>query len=104
MVNVTKPNFDQNPRMSGESTMQDHEEHLFYDRHIYRHREQKYIQKILAKYKKEPASDTLKEKIWNELMWEKHQGNLHIPFKVVMRRDPYNRFTPFIEVILDTKL
>ena len=85
-------------------SMSEHEEPPFYGTDIYRDREEVYIEKLLSKYKKEPVSEELKEKIWNELMWEKHQGNIKIPFKVVIRRDAAKKYPDTIDVILDTKV
>ena len=79
-------------------------EQPFYGKDIYRDREEEYIEQILKKYKREPVSLELKEKIWNELMREKHLGNITIPFKVTMRKDAAKQYPPQIEVILDTKV
>lgn len=79
-------------------------EHPFYGQHIIRDSEQRYIEKLLEKYKKMPVSDELKEKIWNELQMEKYKGNITIPFKLVINRDPTGKFPDLIEVILETKV
>ena len=79
-------------------------EHPFYDQEIHADQEQEHIQELLRKYKNEPVTEELKKKIWDELQWEKHLGKIHIPFKVVMRRDQSGQFPDYIEVILDTKL
>ncbi len=84
--------------------MHEHEDHPFYGKWIYRYREQKYIQKILKKYKHEPVSEELKKKIWDELQTAKHEGKVSIPFKLVTHRDPSGKFPEYIEVILDTKV
>jgi len=84
--------------------MGEHEEHPFYGHDILRDREEEYIENILKKYKKEPVTEELKKKIWDELQMEKHLGNISIPFKVVIRRDPSGQFPEFVEVILDTKV
>lgn len=76
----------------------------FYGYDIIRREQQGYIQKILEKYKNEPANDELKKKIWDELQLEKYKGTVTIPFKVVLRRDPYGKFPNYVEVILDTKV
>lgn len=78
--------------------------HPFYDVDIYRHREQEYIQKLLKKYKHETVSDELKKKIWDELQKEKAEGHIKIPFKIVLKRDPYKKYPDCIEIILDTKV
>ncbi len=80
------------------------QEHYFYDRPILRQQEQEYIEKLLQKYKKEPATEELKQKIWDELQQEKHKGNITIPFKIALRQDHYGRYPDTIEVILDTKV
>ena len=79
-------------------------EHPFYDVDVVRHEQQEYIQKLLKKYKKEPVTEELKKKIWEELQEEKHQGRIVIPFKMTSRRDPYGKFPEQIEIILDTKV
>lgn len=80
------------------------EEHPFYGTEIYRNQEQEYIRKLLAKYQNDPVNDELKKKIWDELQWEKHLGNIKIPFKVVIRQDSTGKFPSRIDVILDTKV
>lgn len=84
--------------------MAENEEHPFYGVDILRLREQEYIRKLLKKYKNEPVNEELKKKIWEELHKEKHLGNIKIPFKVTIRRDPYHKYPEFIEIILDTKV
>lgn len=79
-------------------------ERPFYDVDIYRGREQEYINNLLKKYKNEPVTEELKQKIWDELQQEKFKGTLKIPFKVVMRKDPERKYPDVIEVILDTKV
>ena len=59
---------------------------------------------LLKKYDKEPATEELKKKIWDELQNEKFLGRVTIPFKIVLRRDPKGQFPSYIEVILDTKV
>ena len=76
----------------------------FYDVDILRTREQQYINDLLSKYRKEPVTEELKQKIWDELQQEKFKGTIKIPFKVVMRRDPSRKYPDMIEVILDTKV
>lgn len=78
--------------------------HYFYGKPIPRHSEQERIQRLLAKYKGEEVTEELKRKVWEELQREKHRGTLTIPFKLAIRRDAYNLYPPFLEVILDTKL
>ena len=79
-------------------------EHPFYGYEIIRREQQDYIKKLLSKYKKEPVTEELKKKIWEELQNEKHQGRLTIPFKITSRRDPYGKYPDVIEIILDTKV
>lgn len=80
------------------------ENHLFYEKHIHRDREEEYIEEVLKKYRKEPVSDELKEKIWNELQALKYDGKINIPFKIVTRKDPSKNRPDYIEVILDTRV
>jgi hypothetical protein len=79
-------------------------EHPFYGQEVYRNQQQKYIQNLLKKYKKEPATEELKKKIWDELQMEKHKGKITIPFKIVLRQDSSGKYPNFVEVILDTKV
>lgn len=81
-----------------------HHNRFFYDTPIFRHQEQEYINKLLSKYKNEPVTEELKTKIWDELQKEKSKGNIKIPFKVVLKRDPTRKFPDSIEIILDTKV
>lgn len=76
----------------------------FYGSEVLRHNEQDYINSILSKYSDLKPTDELKKKIYDELMMEKHKGNIKIPFKVAMRLDPSGIFPSYIEVILDTKV
>lgn len=78
--------------------------HFFYDRPIVRNQEQNYINNILKKYRKLPANEELKQKIWEELQQEKYLGKITIPFKIALRKDPSRKFPDFIEIILDTKV
>lgn len=82
----------------------EHEETPFYGKEIFRKREQEYIRDFMKKYKNEPVNEELKKKVWNDLQMEKFHGRITIPFKVTMRKDPYNKFPSCIEVILDTKV
>lgn len=84
--------------------MSKHEPAPFYGKDVIRRQEKQQIEKILSQFKNEPVSDELKEKIWNRLMWEKHLGNITIPFKIVMHKDPQKKFPDTIEVILDSKV
>lgn len=78
--------------------------HPFYGEPIFADREQEYIEKLLAKYKNEPATEELKKKIWDELQMERYYGRIKIPVKVALRKDAYGKFPNYVEVILDTKL
>jgi len=85
------------------SDTQEHE-HPFYGQVIVRRSQQEYIKKLMEKYQKEPVTDELKKKVWDELQMQKHLGIITIPFKLGVRRDPYGKFPDVIEVILDTKV
>ena len=76
----------------------------FYGKNIYRDGEQAYIKKILEKYMSQPATEGLRQKVYEELMEEKHLGRVTIPFRVVMQRDPMNLGPPYLEIVLDTKV
>ncbi|GAB4228439.1 MAG: hypothetical protein Tsb0021_05750 [Chlamydiales bacterium] len=78
--------------------------HYFYDRPIFPDREQRYINEVLTQFREEPANEKLMEKIWNALQYEKSIGNIRIPFKLSLRKDPYNQYPTLIEIILDTKI
>ena len=78
--------------------------HPFYGEEIIRRREQEFIQEFLKKYRKEPVNEALKQKIWDDLQMQKHLGNVTIPFKVVLRKDPTHQFPDYVEVILDSKV
>lgn len=79
-------------------------DHPFYGTEIIRRKEQEYIQKLMEKHKNEPVSAELKAKIWDELQMEKYKGNITIPFKLVLKKDPSNKFPDSIEIILETKV
>lgn len=81
-----------------------HSHKFFYDEPIFRDQQQTFINKLLKKYKKEPATEELRQKIYDELAAEKTKGTLKIPFKVVLRKDPNRLYPDLIEVILDTKV
>lgn len=83
--------------------MEEKETH-FYGYPIFRKREQEYIQTLLKKYQGEAVTEELKKKIWDELQMAKYRGEVTIPFKVVMRKDPSGKFPEYIEIILDTKV
>lgn len=78
--------------------------HYFYDKPIFPRHEQAHIEKILHKYRNDKVDDTLKQKIWDDLIREKHKGHISIPFKVITRYDPSGKFPERIEIILDTKV
>lgn len=79
-------------------------DHPFYGMEIVRRTQQEYINQLLQKYRKEPVTEELKAKIWDELQQEKFHGRITIPFKVTLRRDASEKFPPYVEVILDTKV
>lgn len=76
----------------------------FYGKTIIPRNEKTYIENLLSKYKNMTPNEELKKKIWEELQMEKHLGNITIPFKLAVRRDPSGKFPDCIEVILDTKV
>lgn len=78
--------------------------HYFYGQPIVRNQQQEYIKELLKKYKNEPVTDELKQKVWDELQKEKYLGNIVIPFKIAVRKDPSGKFPDYIDVILDTKV
>lgn len=78
--------------------------HPFYGIEIIRQREKEYIQKLMEKYRQDSVTEELQHKIWDELQMEKYQGNLTIPFKVIIRRDHSKKYPDYIEIILDTKV
>ncbi|MBB63629.1 MAG: hypothetical protein CMO81_01025 [Waddliaceae bacterium] len=77
---------------------QGEEHHYFYHEPISRQAQADYIQEIVAKYQKEPITDDLIKKVYDELMMEKHFGRITIPFKVK------NHDNEYIEVLLDTRV
>jgi hypothetical protein len=79
-------------------------EHPFYGYEIIRRQEQEYIENLLKKYRKEPVTEELKQKIWDELQREKNAGKITIPFKIAMRKDAAGLFPEYVEIILDTKV
>lgn len=81
-----------------------HHHKPFYDIDILRDREEAYIESLMKKYKGQEPSEELKQKIWDELQMEKHLGNLTIPFKVNLKKDPNKVYKDQIEVLLDTKV
>lgn len=81
-----------------------HHNKPFYDVEILRNQEADYINTLLKKYRKEPATEELKKMIWDDLQQEKAAGRLKIPFKVTLKKDPTNTFAPTVEVLLDSKL
>lgn len=86
------------------SPSQENDHPPFYGHTVLRDQQQAYIRQLLRKYRNDPPSEALKEKIWNELQLEKFHGRVTIPFKVVMRSDKSNHYPSYIEVILDSKV
>jgi hypothetical protein len=78
--------------------------HPFYGVDILRARQQEYVNQILKKHKKRKADEALYKEIYDELQREKALGNLTMPFKVALRKDPTKTHPDYIEVILDTKV
>ena len=78
--------------------------HPFYGRVIICREEEAFIKKLIEKYQKESVTDDLKKRVWDELQMEKYKGNITIPFKLAVRRDPSGKFPDMIEIILDTKV
>ena len=79
-------------------------EHYFYGKPISRVEQQETIEAILLKYKSETPNEALKEKIYDELMREKYEGRVTIPFRVILRKDHRRQYPTTIEVILDSKV
>jgi hypothetical protein len=81
-------------------------EHMpdFYGKKICREDEEAFIKEILGKYKDLPINEETKKKVYDELCWEKHLGRLTIPFSVQIKKDPYERYPDFIEVLLESKV
>lgn len=62
------------------------------------------IEKLLEPFKGKPANEDLKKEIYNTLSHAKAKGDLILPFKITLRKDPNKRHRPQIEVTLDTKV
>jgi hypothetical protein len=80
------------------------EKHLFYDKEIVRQKQHEYIQALLEKYKNDPVTDELKQKIYDELCEERFKGNISIPFQIIVKRDNSGIHHDYIEVLLDTRV
>lgn len=76
----------------------------FYGKQIIRREERERIDALVGKYRGEPVSDLLRQKIYNELMWQKHLGHISIPFQVVLNRGSVEGERDYIEVILESKV
>ncbi len=74
----------------------------FYGKKIARAQEQSYIEKILEKHRDRPVDEILQKEVYDELMHEKHLGNITIPFKVLLKR--HETGSLHLEVLLDTKV
>ncbi|MCB1136212.1 MAG: hypothetical protein KDK78_08090 [Chlamydiia bacterium] len=79
-------------------------EHHFYGSTISRQQQEEVIEHALAKYKGLPATEDLRQKVYNDLMLLKHEGAVTIPFKVLLKVDENRNTRPHIEVILDTRV
>ncbi len=76
----------------------------YYGKVICRDEEHVYIEKVLAKYRNERATEELRVKIYDDLMWEKHLGHVTIPFKVILVKDESGHAVDYIDVLLDSKV
>jgi hypothetical protein len=76
----------------------------YYGKVICRDQQQIYIDKTLAKYKGESATEELRKKVYDDLMWEKHLGNVLIPFKVILNKDESGHGMDYIDILLDSKV
>lgn len=81
-----------------------HQNRSFWGFDIIRNQQEHHIEKLMEKYKDHPVDEELKEKVWNELQMEKHEGRITIPFKLAIRRDTSGKFPDYLEVILDSKV
>lgn len=81
-----------------------HDHPPFYGKVIIPRQEQAYLQSLLSSFKGRKADESLQKEIFDALQKAKHEGFLTIPFKVVLRKDPYNKHPASVEVILDTKV
>ena len=81
-----------------------HETEPYYGKTICRDEEQLYIEKVLSKYKGEPATEELRKKVYNDLMREKHVGHVTIPFKIVLVKDDTGCGVDYIDILLDSKV
>ncbi len=76
----------------------------YYGKEICRDEEHLYIEKVLKKHKGEVATEELRKKIYDDLMWEKHLGHVTIPFKIVLVKDESGHGVDYIDILLDTKV
>ncbi|MCH9610493.1 MAG: hypothetical protein S4CHLAM81_01370 [Chlamydiales bacterium] len=74
---------------------------FFFGKQIDPDQEKQVINSVLKKYRNERATEDLKKKIYDELVTLKFEGKISIPFQVALREDKFN---PFIEILLDTKV
>ena len=79
-------------------------DHLFYEKEIVRGNEQEVINAVLKQFKHEPATDELKNTIYDALCKEENLGNINIPFKVLLKKDQSGVHPDYIEVMLDTRV
>jgi hypothetical protein len=86
----------------GTEPMKQH--HHFYGKPIHRAEEQRTIREILKKYQHALVNEELQKKIYDDLVKEKHLGNISIPFKVLMKHDPLGKYPSYIEIVLDSKV
>lgn len=81
-----------------------HDHPPFYGKVIIPRQEQAYLQSLLRPFKGRKADESLQKEIFDALQKAKHEGILTIPFKVALRKDPFNKYPATVEVILDTKV
>ncbi len=80
------------------------EHHYFYGKPILVHEEQERIQELMQHFKGKPATEELRCQIYDMLTEERAKGLFSVPFKVVLRNDTSGAYSPYIEVILDSKV
>ncbi len=79
-------------------------EHHFYGSVISRHQQEELIESIVRKYRGLPATEELRQKVYDDLMLMKHEKKVTIPFKVLLKLDENGNSPPHIEVVLDTRV
>jgi hypothetical protein len=74
----------------------------FYQKHIDRTQQKTYIQSILDEYHGKTPGDELFKEIYDRLSWEKHLGNIELPFKLTRKES--QRGETYFEVLMETKV